>query len=63
VNTAGYLGFLSGPAIIGLTAEGVGLRAALCIVVALSVVVALLARVVEVPSGTALSSAQEPVLQ
>jgi MFS family permease len=63
VNTAGYLGFLSGPAIIGLTAEVAGLRASLGIVVALSVVVALLARVVAVPSGTTLSSAQEPVLQ
>jgi MFS family permease len=65
VNTAGYLGFLSGPAIIGLSANLIGLRASLGIVVVLSVLVASLARVVAVPiskSGV-VSSAQEPVLQ
>ena len=63
VNTAGYLGFLSGPAIIGFSAEYAGLRASLGIVVALSLVVSSLARVVAVPGDATLSSAQEPVLQ
>ena len=62
VNTAGYLGFLSGPAIIGLSADVIGLRAALSIVVILSLLVSSLARVVEVPAGAALKT-QEPVLQ
>ncbi len=53
VNTAGYLGFLSGPPIIGLTANAVGLRSALFIVVALSLVVSALARVVGVADAVA----------
>ena len=63
VNTAGYLGFLSGPAVIGFTAEFTGLRLALTIVVILSVLVALLARAVAVPLGASPVAAQEPVLQ
>lgn len=63
VNTAGYLGFLIGPAIIGLSADAIGLRASLGIVVALSVLVSSLASVVAVPSGATLTSAHEPVLQ
>ncbi len=48
VNTAGYLGFLSGPPVIGFTANAVGLRSALVIVVVLSLIVSALARVVGV---------------
>ncbi len=44
VSTTGYLGFLAGPPLIGLVAEGVGLRAALGLIVALCAVAALLAR-------------------
>jgi MFS family permease len=63
VNTAGYLGFLSGPAIIGFTADWTGLRAALSLVVVLSVVVSLLADSVVVPHGEHAAALQEPVLQ
>jgi len=63
VNTAGYLGFLSGPAVIGLSADVMGLRVSLGIVVALSLLVSWLAPVVEVSAGVTLLSAQEPVLQ
>ena len=63
VNTAGYLGFLSGPAIIGFAAELSSLRAALGIVVLLSIFVALLARTVSIPAGAKVISAREPVLQ
>jgi HAD superfamily hydrolase (TIGR01509 family) len=44
VSTIGWLGFLAGPAAIGFAAGTVGLRGALGIVVAASVIVALLAR-------------------
>ena len=44
VSTIGWLGFLAGPAAIGVAAGAVGLRSALGIVVAASVIVALLAR-------------------
>ena len=63
VNTAGYLGFLSGPAIIGFTANAIGLRSALLIVAALSILVSLMARAVALPSGVSPQPAQEPVLQ
>jgi MFS family permease len=46
VTTLGYLGFLTGPPIIGLVADLLGLRAALGLVVAASVVVACLASAV-----------------
>jgi MFS family permease len=46
VTTLGYLGFLTGPPIIGLTADLLGLRAALGLVVVASVVVACLASAV-----------------
>jgi hypothetical protein len=44
VSTIGWLGFLAGPAAIGLAAGAVGLRAALVIVVVATTGVALLAR-------------------
>ena len=47
VTTAGYLGFLAGPPIIGFTAEFTSLRTALAIVAVLSAIAALLAPVVE----------------
>jgi len=46
VNTMGYLGFLSGPPLIGLVAEVTSLRFALGLVVVVSVMVMLLARAV-----------------
>ena len=52
VNTAGYLGFLSGPPVIGFTANAVGLRSALFVVVVLSLAVAALARVVAISAST-----------
>lgn len=44
VTTMGYFGFLAGPPLIGFAAELMGLRMALWIVVALSVLIALLSR-------------------
>jgi MFS family permease len=44
ISTAGYIGLMAGPSSIGLTAELSSLRAALGIVVILSILVALLAR-------------------
>ena len=43
VTTLGYLGFLIGPPLIGFVAEGLGLRCALGIIVATSLVAAVLA--------------------
>jgi hypothetical protein len=43
ISTAGYVGLMAGPSSIGLTAELSSLRAALGIVVLLSLLVALLA--------------------
>jgi MFS family permease len=43
VSTVGYAGFLSGPPLIGLLAEGTSLRAALLLVCALCLVAAALA--------------------
>jgi MFS family permease len=63
VNTAGYLGFLIGPAVIGFSADAVGLRAALVLVVILSLLVSWLAKAVDVPAGAGMPAAQEPVLQ
>jgi MFS family permease len=47
VTTAGWLGFLTGPPLIGFTAEWTSLRTALAVVAALSLVGAWLAPVVE----------------
>ena len=44
VSSTGYLGFVAGPAIIGSLAEGIGLPAALVLLVVLVLVVAALAR-------------------
>jgi MFS family permease len=44
VSTIGWLGFLAGPALIGFAAGVVGLRAALGIVVAMTVLLAVLGR-------------------
>jgi predicted MFS family arabinose efflux permease len=44
VSTVGYVGFLAGPPLIGVLAEGSSLRAALALVCALCVVAALAAR-------------------
>ncbi len=63
VNTAGYLGFLSGPAVIGFTANTFGLREALFLVVFLSLLVASLAQVVHIPEGAHAAREEEPVLQ
>jgi hypothetical protein len=54
VSTMGYLGFLSGPALIGGLATLTSLRAALTLLVALSLGVALLARAVAPSSKGAL---------
>jgi hypothetical protein len=43
VSWLGYLGFLAGPPVIGLTAEAIGLPAALAIVCGMTAAVALLA--------------------
>jgi len=45
VSSLGYLGFLASPPVIGLVAEGIGLRGALGIIVVTSVTVAVLASV------------------
>jgi MFS family permease len=50
VTTAGYLGFLAGPAVIGVVAESFSLPIALGLVVALSVAGAALARFVALPA-------------
>lgn len=63
VNTAGYIGFLSGPPLIGFTANAVGLRGALWIVVLSSICVSALARAVAIPAGVSWLDPQEPVLQ
>ncbi|HET8524252.1 MAG TPA: MFS transporter [Thermomicrobiales bacterium] len=47
ISTTGYFGFLVGPPLIGLTAEIVGLRAALLIVAMLAVLIAIFGRAVE----------------
>jgi MFS family permease len=47
VTTAGYLGFLTGPPIIGFTAEYAGLRVGLALVAVLSAAAALLGRAVK----------------
>lgn len=47
VTTAGYLGFLTGPPLIGFTAEFAGLRVGLALVAILSAVAALLAGAVK----------------
>jgi hypothetical protein len=47
VTTAGYLGFLTGPPLIGFTAEFAGLRVGLAVVAILSAVAALLAGAVK----------------
>jgi MFS family permease len=69
VATMGYLGLLSGPALIGVTAELAGLRAALAIVAVLMVTVVALYRPAATtrredthrPSPTANVSAQSTV--
>jgi len=43
VTTLGYLGFLIGPPLIGFVAQGLGLRCALGMIVAASLVAAMLA--------------------
>jgi MFS family permease len=48
VSGSGYIGFLFGPPLIGLIAQQTSLRAALCLVVALSLLAAMLARAVRV---------------
>jgi MFS family permease len=48
VSGSGYIGFLFGPPLIGLMAQQTSLRAALCLVVALSLLAAMLARAVRV---------------
>lgn len=47
VSTAGYAGFLLGPPIIGLSAELVGLRAALGLIVVLALIAAALAKALD----------------
>jgi len=51
VTTVAYLGFVVGPAAVGLVAQGIGLRAALASVAALAVALALLARRTPGPGG------------
>ena len=63
VTTVGYFGFLVGPATIGLTADHTGLRAALGIVVLLSVIVSLLAGAVAIPKESKAEQAPEPMFQ
>jgi MFS family permease len=52
VTTLGYLGFLAGPPVIGFAADVLGLRAALGLVVAASVVITILAGAVKRREGT-----------
>ena len=59
VSTIGWLGFLAGPAAIGFVAGLVSLRAALGIVVAMTVLLALLGRAVHAPTPT--GNVQAPV--
>jgi hypothetical protein len=51
VTTAGYLGFLSGPAVIGFLADQSSLPIALGLVVCLSIGGASLARFVSIPAA------------
>ena len=46
VSGFGYIGFLFGPPLIGFVAQVISLRAALCLIVALSLAVAILANAV-----------------
>jgi hypothetical protein len=53
VSTVGYAGFLLGPPMIGLLAEGTGLRSALVVIVALCVAAAVIAvRRIDQPAGS-----------
>ncbi len=63
VSTVGYFGFLVGPATIGLTADYTGLRVALAIVVALSLLVSALAGAVAIPQSAAVEPDREPMFQ
>jgi MFS family permease len=49
VSAMGYLGFVTGPPVVGLLAELVGLRSALLLVAILCAVAALLAAAVRAP--------------
>jgi MFS family permease len=51
VTTVAYLGFVVGPAAVGLLAQGTGLRAALASVAGLAVALAVLARFAPAPAG------------
>jgi len=55
VSGTGYLGFLVGPPVIGLLAQVWSLRAALLLVVVLSGLSSLMARLARTPSATPLS--------
>ena len=63
VTTVGYFGFLVGPAAIGLTADHTGLRSALFLVVALSVLVSAFAGAVAIPASTPVEPDHEVLLQ
>jgi MFS family permease len=61
VSTAGYLGFVAGPPLIGFVAEAVALPAALWIVVAACVGIALLSRAVRTARADVASRTAHPV--
>lgn len=60
VTTLGYVGFLIGPPVIGLAAQASDLRHALGIVVATSIAIALLSRVMRPTGRAALLTARAP---
>jgi len=60
VTTIAYLGFLVGPAAVGLVADALGLRAALGAVAGLAVVLALAARAAPAAVGRPATSAATP---
>ncbi len=62
VSTIGWLGFLAGPAAIGFAAGAVGLRAALAIVVAMTLLLAILGQAIQSDRRPVGQPAPRPVL-
>jgi MFS family permease len=62
VSTIGWLGFLAGPAAIGFAAGAVGLRAALTIVVGMTLLLAILGQAIQSDRRQAGQPAPRPVL-
>jgi predicted lipid-binding transport protein (Tim44 family) len=62
VSTIGWLGFLAGPAAIGFAAGAVGLRAALAIVVGMTLLLAILGQAIQSDRRPVGQPAPRPVL-